>query len=158
MTYLTWQRLALVGLCAVALAWLVTAVMTRGGATPEPVPWTVVLICALSAGIALWLGWQVRRYLNGDKPELDGMRAARTAVFAQACAYAGAILGGAFGGYALALLEDWSHAPRREVIISALIGALAGIVLLVAGAVSERWCRHTGDDDEGSESSQASTA
>ncbi len=158
MTYLTWQRLALVGLCAVALAWLVTAVMKRAGGAPETVPWTVALICALAAGIALWLGWQVRRYLNGDKPELDGMRAARTAVFAQACAYSGAILGGALGGYALGLLEDWSHDPRRAVIISALIGALGGIALLVAGAVAERWCRHTGDDDEGSERTEASAA
>lgn len=158
MTYLTWQRLTLVGLSAVALAWLVTLVMEGSGGTPEPVPWTVAVTCGIAAAIALWLGWQVRRYLKGDKPDLDAMRAARTAVFAQACAYAGAILGGAFGGYALALLDDWSHEPRREVVISALIGLLASAVLLASGLIAEHWCRHMGDDDEHGKRPEASTA
>ncbi|MFN3867381.1 MAG: DUF3180 family protein, partial [Demequina sp.] len=81
MSYLTWQRLALVGLCAVAIAWLVTVTMDGGGATPAPVPWTVPLVCAAAGVFALWMGWQVRRYLHGHKPSLDAMRAARTAVY-----------------------------------------------------------------------------
>ncbi|MFW2512300.1 DUF3180 domain-containing protein [Demequina sp. SO4-13] len=155
MSYLTWQRLTLVGLCSVALAWLVTVVMEGGGATPEPVPWTVFVVCVAAGAFALWMGWQVRRYLKGDKPDLDGMRAARTAVLAQACAYAGAILVGAFLGYALGLADEWSHTPRREVILSALLGALAGAVLLASGAIAEHWCRHGGDDEDRSEPSAA---
>lgn len=149
MSYLTWQRLTLVALCSLVLTWLVTLVMERGGATPERVPWTVLVVCAAAGASALWLGWQVRRYVKGDKPGLDPIRAARTAVFAQACAYTGAILVGAFAGYGVALLDEWSHGPRREVVISALLGAVAGGALLAAGAIAERWCRHHGDDDRG---------
>lgn len=148
MAYLTWQRLTLVGLCSVALAWLVTMVMDRGGATPTAVPWTVYGICAAAGALALVFGWQVRKFQLGDRPGLDGLRAARTAVYAQACAYAGAILAGAFGGYALGLVDQWSHGPRRDVIISALLGALAGVALVIAGAVAERWCRYNGNDNE----------
>ncbi len=148
MAYLTWQRLALVGLSALALAWLMTEVMTNRGASPEPVPWTTHVVVVVAGGFALWLGWQVRQYLKGNKPGLDGLRAARTAVYAQACAYLGAILTGAYGGYALGLMDQWSHAPRRAVVISALLGAASALVLLVAGAIAEQWCRHNREDDE----------
>lgn len=157
MSYLTWQRLALAGLITVVPSWLITVAMERNGATPERVPWTMIVVCIVAGGFALWAGWQVRSYLKGDRPSLDALRAARTAVYAQACAYGGAILVGAFGGYGLGLIDQWSHEPRREVILSALFGALAGAALMIAGAVAERWCRHSDDGDHG-ERSEATTA
>ena len=152
MSYLTWQRLTGVGLGAFALAWLITEGMQNTGATPAPVPWTVHVVAVVASAIALWLGWQVRAYLKGDKPGLDGLRAARTAVFAQACAYLGAILTGAYGGYALGLADMWGHDPRRDVIVSALLGVASAVVLLAAGAIAEHWCRH--DDRGDGESTQ----
>ena len=62
-------------------------------------------------------------------------------MLAQASAYAGALLGGMYGGYGLVLLRDWSHAPRREAAIAAGLAALGGLVMLVAGVVAEWWCR-----------------
>lgn len=147
MSYLTWQRLTGVGISALVLAWLVTEAMVNTGATPAPVPWTVHVVSIGAGAIAIWLGWQVRAYLNGDKPELDGLRAARTAVYAQACAYVGAILAGAYGGYALGLAEMWGHDPRREVIVSALLGTASALLLLVAGTIAENWCRNDHDSD-----------
>lgn len=162
MSYLTWQRLTLIGVSALALAWLITEAMKRSGATPATVPWTVHVVALAAAAVAIWLGWQVRAYLNGDKPDLDGLRAARTAVYAQACAYVGAILTGAYGGYALGLVEMWTHEPRREVIVSALLGGASALVLLVAGVVAENWCRNDHDDEargrEGSERTDPSPA
>lgn len=150
MSYLTWQRLTAVGVSALVLAWLVTRAMVNTGATPTAVPWTVHVVAVTAGAIALWGGWQVRAYLNGDKPDLDGLRAARTAVYAQACAYVGAILTGAYGGYALGLIDMWSHDPRRAVIISALLGAASALLLLVAGVIAEYWCRNDqGSDDAG---------
>ncbi|WP_159450143.1 DUF3180 domain-containing protein [Demequina sp. NBRC 110056] len=147
MQHLTWQRLAAVGLAALALAWILTDQIERGGATPLAVPWTFDVVCVAAGVLALWLGWQVRQYLAGKKPELDGLRAARTVVYAQASAYVGAIIAGACGGYALGLLDGWSHGPRREVIISALIAAACALAMMVAGIIAERWCRHGGDDE-----------
>ena len=147
MSPLSWQRLTLVGLVALVFAWLVSAGMSAG-TTPPHVPWSAVAFSLVAAACALWFGWQVRRFLKGKKPELSALRAARTVVFAQACAYAGAVTTGAYGGYALGLLDDWSHGPRREVIISALIAAGAALLLTIAGMVAEHWCKHTDEDDE----------
>lgn len=147
LSYLTWQRLTGIGVSALALAWLVTKAMLRTGATPATVPWTVHVVAIAAGAVALWLGWQVRAYLKGDKPNLDGLRAARTAVFAQACAYVGAILTGAYAGYALGLADMWGHEPRREVIVSALLAAVTSLVMLVAGVVAENWCRNDRDGD-----------
>jgi uncharacterized membrane protein YhiD involved in acid resistance len=144
---LTWRRLTAVGAISTVLAWLVVMLMDRGGSTPLAVPWTFDLVCVAAGVAALWFAWQVRQYLHGKRPHLDGLRAARTAVLAQATAYVGVIIAGASVGYALALLDDWSHAPRRDVIVSALIAAGAAVFMLVAGVIAERWCRH-GDDPE----------
>ncbi|WP_159448796.1 DUF3180 domain-containing protein [Demequina sp. NBRC 110053] len=145
MQQLTWQKLAGVGLAALVLAWLVTDQIERRGATPLPVPWSFDVVCLAAGALALWLGWQVRQYLRGKRPSLDGLRAARTVAYAQACAYVGAIIAGACGGYALGLLESWGHGPRRDVIISGLIAAACAVGMMVAGIVVERWCRHGGD-------------
>jgi len=150
---LTWLRLTVVGVAAAILGWVVTMMLTGSGATPLAVPWTVVVVCLVAGVAALWFGWQVRQYLNGDRPSLDGLRAARTVVFAQATAYVGVIVVGMCGGYALGLLEDWSHGPRREVIYSALLAAGAAAVMLIAGIVAERWCRHGDDGEAGSDTS-----
>jgi hypothetical protein len=149
MPYLTWQRLTLVAVITGALAWLITRLAAARGFTPLPVPWSAMIAAGIGAGVALWLAWTVRQYQRGDRPGLDALRAARTAVLAQAAAYAGALLTGGYGGYALGLAIEWQHAPRREVAVSALIGVLSGVVLLVAGIVAERWCRTGGGDDDG---------
>lgn len=155
MAPLSWQRLTLVGLVSLTLVWLIGAGLDSSGTTPPHVPWSATAIPLVAAACALWFGWQVRRFLTGKKPNLSALRAARTAVFAQACAYAGAVLTGAYGGYALSLLDDWSHGPRREVIISALIAAGAALILVVAGLVAEHWCKHSDDDDDRGEASPA---
>ncbi|MFV0633695.1 DUF3180 domain-containing protein [Demequina sp.] len=151
MQHLTWQRLGLLGLASLVLSWLVTAAMERSGATPLAVPWSFDAVCVAAGVLALWWGWHVRQYLKGKRPTLEGVKAARIAVYAQACAYVGVIIAGACGGYALGLVESWSHGPRREVAITALIAAGCALVMMVAGLIAEHWCRHTddGEADEG---------
>lgn len=159
MQQLTWQRLATVGAITLALALVLTLLMQRAGATPLAVPWTFDVVCLALGALALWFGWQVRQYLLGRRPSLDGLRAARTVVLAQATAYVGVIIAGACAGYAVGLADDWDHDPRRAVIVSALIAAGAAVATMVAGVVAERWCRH-GDDgeDEASERTQPEPA
>lgn len=155
MSTLTWQRLTIVGLVSLTLVWLLVRMMDQSGTTPPRVPWSAWLISLVVAGCALVFGWQVRSFLKGKRPSLSPLRAARTAVFAQATGYVGAILVGAYGGYALGLLDGWSHGPRREVIISALIAAAAAATMVVTGLIAERWCRHSDDDDDRGEASPA---
>ena len=51
------------------------------------------------------LGWHVRQYLQGKRPDLDALRAARTVVLAKASCYTGALLAGWYGGHVLALFR-----------------------------------------------------
>lgn len=146
MAPLSWTRLGLAGAVSAALAWVLTRLMVGGGVTPLAVPWTVLAVSLAGAGIAVALGWSVRQYRKGRNPGLSPLRAARIVVYSQACAFAGAILSGGLGGYALAL--EWNHAPRRAVAISALVAAFGALLLLVAGVIAERWCRIDDDEDQ----------
>lgn len=153
MQQLTWQRLALVVLVALTLAWAVTRFAANDGYTPMPVPWSVAFVSAAGAVLALLFAWPVRQYLRGKHPGLSALRAARAAVYAQAAAYAGAVLLGGFGGYGLGVAMEWAHAPRREVAISALIAAAGGLALVACGAIAEHWCRTDGTGTGGEEAS-----
>jgi hypothetical protein len=143
---LTWRRVLLTAVTVAVLGWSGTTLLARSGGSPATIPWTVPLLLGGAAALALWLGWRVKQFRDGKRPGLDPIQAARAAMFGQASAYAGAALAGAYLGYALALLPDWAHEPRREVIISALIAVAAAVVLCAAGWLAERWCATDGGD------------
>lgn len=145
---LNWRTLAATGVAGALLAWLGAFASMESGATPVRVPWTTLLVGVLLGGATLWAGWTVRQYKAGKRPGLEGVRAARIAVATQACAYAGVLLLGAYGAYALVLARDWGHLPRREAAIAAGLAALGGLVMGVAGVIAERWCRIGPDDDD----------
>jgi hypothetical protein len=143
---LTWRRVTFVAAAVSVIGWLVATQILRSGSSPAPVPWTVPPVLLAAGALALRLGWRVKQFVDGKRPSLDPLQAARTAMFAQASAYTGAALAGAYLGYAVALLPDWSHPPRREVIIAALIAMAAATLLCAAGWLAEHWCAAGGDD------------
>ncbi len=148
MAPLSWTRLALIAGALGLIAWVLTRTMLTSGHSPLAVPWTVLAVSLAGAGLALAFAWSVRQYRRGKNPGLSALRAARTAVYAQASAYAGAIIAGAYAGYGFAIALEWSHEPRREVALSALVAAAGGLALTVAGLVAEHWCRADDGDDE----------
>src|SRR3954453_21792944 len=101
MEHLSWQRLTLIAVVTLALRWLVTRVALGDGYTPTNVPWTLPVICLVAGALALVFAWPVRQYQHGKRPGVDGLGAARAAVFAQACAYAGVLMASGLVGYAL---------------------------------------------------------
>lgn len=153
MARLTWRRLTFTAAITAILGWCGIALVTRAGASPAAIPWTVPPLLVAAAVLALWLGWRVKQFRDGKRPDLDPLQAARAAMFAQASAYGGAALMGVYLGYALGLLRDWSHEPRREVIISAVIALVASIVLCAAGWIAERWCATDGGESTPSDGS-----
>ena len=145
---LTWPRVVAVIVGLGFLSWAMNTLVTGRGWSPVPVPWTVPVMLCCVAAVALWLAWAVRQYKAGKRPGLDGLRAARTAMFAQAAALTGAALVGVYGGYAAALVGDWGHPPRRQLIVAALVAVAASGVLLAAGWIAERWCSTSGGGDD----------
>ncbi|MBC7297845.1 MAG: DUF3180 domain-containing protein [Demequina sp.] len=156
---LRWKVLAAAVAVSAMVGWGGSALALRGGASPMLVPWTTLIVGVVLGGVVLAAGWAVRQVRLGRR-RMDPTRAVRTAVLGQASAYAGALLAGVYGGYALTLLPYWAHAPRREAAIAAGLAALGGAVMLVAGVIAERWCRigPDDDDDEGNDVAEAGVA
>lgn len=148
MTATRWQAVVLAFLGAGMVGWLVwTTVIGRGG-SPPIVPWTVAAVLVLLAAIVLWLGLAVRQYQRGKRPDLDPIRAARTAVLAKASSYAGGLLAGWYGAQTLVLLLDLANEPIRTGALSAGLATLAAVGLAVVGLVVERFCRLPPPSDE----------
>ena len=145
---LKWRVLAATLLIAAAVGAGGSFLALRGGAAPVRLPWTTLVVGIALGGVALLMAWPIRQLQRGKRGRIDSTRAVRTAMLAQASAYAGALLGGMYGGFALVLLRDWSHTPRRDAAIAAGLAALGGLIMLVAGLIAEWWCRITDSGDE----------
>lgn len=140
---LKWRVLAITLVIATAAGAGVSLLALRGGSAPVHVPKTTLLVGIAVGAAVLVMAWPIRQLKRGKRGRIDATRAVRTAMLAQASAYAGAVLGGMYGGFALVLLRDWSHEPRKDAAIAAGVAALGGLIMLGAGVVAEWWCRIT---------------
>ncbi len=123
-----------------------------------PVAWVEDVAILLLAGVIFWMGWAVRAYQKGDRPDLDPIRAARTFVLAKAGALTGAILAGRYLATVLGLLGDLDIAALRDRVLAAAVAALCALVLMVVGLVVERFCELPPPDDEDAEEEEGGAA
>ncbi|KSW29630.1 DUF3180 domain-containing protein [Cellulomonas sp. B6] len=129
-----------VGVAAVTW-WAMRLLVGRGSATPPEVPWLVIGVELVIAGVVLSMGWAVRQFQQGRRPDLNPLRAARTVVLAKAACYTGALLTGWYGGQALSLLTDADVPGNTARAGAAGLAVLGAVALAVAGLVVEHWCR-----------------
>lgn len=135
-------------IAAATLGWGVLALVENGGGVVGRVAWPVAVTLVLLAAVVLWFGWAVRRYTQGRRPSLSGLRAARTLVLAQSAALTGAALTGWYLAHVLLVAGDLDVAALRSKALWAGLAALAAVTLTVAGVVVERWCRVRGSDGD----------
>jgi len=135
------RTLALVAVAVALGGWLLLRALESRGIIPPPVPWLVAAVELVISGVVLAMGWAVRQYLHGDRPTLDPIRAARTAVLAKASCLTGAMLAGWYGAQVLVVLGDLDLGPQRERAIGAGAATAGALVLAVAGVIVEGWCR-----------------
>jgi peptidoglycan/LPS O-acetylase OafA/YrhL len=111
------------------------------GLGPVTVPWTVPgLFVLLAVGITA-ATWQVRQYVQGKRPEVNLLGAARLAVGARSCTIAGAVLTGVYAGLAgLTLLVPHSPVTWERFWPAAAAAGTAGL-LCAAGRLAESFCR-----------------
>lgn len=131
-----------------AVGWLTVRTLESRGTYLPVVPWLVDVALVLLATAVLWAGWSVRAYQKGRKPDLDGLRAARTLALGKAAAMTGSALTGWYLAQVLVTLGDLSIEARRDRAIAAGIAALAAVVLAVAGVVVEHFCQLPPPDGE----------
>jgi hypothetical protein len=143
-----WQTLVVVALGITAATWIVFDAVEGQGGLPPDVPWLVAAVEVLIAAVVLSLGWAVRQFLRGKRPNLDPIRAARTAVLAKASCYTGALLAGWYAGQTIVLLTDLQTVGNVGRAVSAGAAAVGAIVLAVVGLVVEGFCRIPPPKDE----------
>ena len=141
MTATRWTTLVAIALVVAALTWLgARTLVHHGGQVPE-VGWLVVAVELLIAAVVFALGWTVRQYQRGRRPDLDPVRAARTAMLAKAAAYTGALLLGWYAGQGVFLVGDRVVPGNGRRALEAGLAAVGAVVLAVVGLVAERFCR-----------------
>ena len=137
---------------ALFLAGLV-ALLTRrwmqAGHFPPAVPRAAIILIVVLGVVVAWFGWGVRRYLRGNKADLNPIRAARSLALAQAGALTGAALIGLYAGQALGMAPDWDLQASRRLLWGYAGGLLAALWLLVAGLLPQSWCRIPPRDRDG---------
>ncbi|MET8862238.1 DUF3180 domain-containing protein [Nonomuraea sp. NPDC004580] len=129
-------------LVVVALATWAAIMMSDYGRLPL-LPWTAIptlLLLALGEGYS---GWATKARLArkpGTKP-VEPLAVARLAALGKASAYAGAVFGGVFAGFALHTVQLLDReTPRSEFFIAT--GSFVSCVLLVCAALYlEHCCR-----------------
>ena len=141
------RTLLLIAVLSTAVGWaVVRAAGSRGWILPQ-VPWLMAAVLVLIAGVVLALGWSVRQYLRGKRPNLDPIRAARTAVLAKASCYAGALLAGWYAAQVLDVLGDLGIEAQRDRAGSAGLAVLGAVILTVSGLAVEWFCRIPSPED-----------
>lgn len=116
------------------------------------VPWSLPAALALVDLGLLVAALSFRRRLRGlpGARPYDPLHAARMVVLGKACSHAGAVLGGVYGGLALALVVASSSQARHQDALLAGLAALAALALVAVGLLLERFCRlppRQGPDD-----------
>lgn len=135
---------AVVGLVA---GWVYGRV-ADGLSGPAPVPaWAQPVTLAFIA-VALGLtAWQTHRTLQVHRLRLEAHRAVNRLALGRAAVYVGALVAGAYGGYAVAWIGPVAELAQQRALRSGL-AALAAVGVVVAGLLLERACRVRSEDPE----------
>lgn len=121
--------------------------LTQAYADSSPVvTWVPVLALAFVAALLAGVAWVTRRTIV-RRLYLDPHRAVNRLVLAKACALVGALVAGAYAGYALSWLGMSAELAEQRSIRGGL-AALAGLAMCGAALLLERACR-VRDDDSG---------
>lgn len=125
-----------------ALSWM-GWMMARDAGILLPTPsWLAALLPVLMAGLVISAGLPVRRFLHGQATRpLSPIRATRTLVLAQAAALTGAAVLGWYAGQIVTALSDLGLDHNKAVLWPLVATSAGGLVLGVAGLVTQRMCR-----------------
>ena len=114
------------------------------------VPWSLPVGLA---GVAVGLGvsaraWTQRLHGTGGARPVDPLAAARTVAAAKASALVGALVGGAYAGYALFLLSGEDSELRTSRTWGCAATVVTAVAVVVAAMVLERVLRLPDDMDD----------
>lgn len=143
------RTLLLLALAGAVLALVLARLLESSGQPGMPLPWTVVVVPVAAAAALLWFALPVRRWTRGERgAPLDPLRAARTVVLAKASALVASLFLGWYAGMAAWLLRPEVPRVQADRLAVAVAAAAGFVLMLVAGLVTERWCRRPPEDED----------
>jgi hypothetical protein len=141
--------LVVTALVSGAAGWVATVLANRASLATPVLPWSSLLTMGVIVLLTLALGLRVRAWRNGDRKRmLNPILAARTVVFAQACAYAGALLFGWHAGIMADQIPTLALRSSLDVVWQILALAAGGALMVAIGLLVERFCRVPPEDSE----------
>ncbi|MBA2532432.1 MAG: DUF3180 domain-containing protein [Nocardioidaceae bacterium] len=140
--------LAAAALAGLAVGGLVRPVVERNGGVAPSVTWAAPLTLLVFAVVLLALARSTYQTLHQRRERIEPRKAVNLLVLGKASALAGAVVGGAYAGYALSFASDLETALPRERVTRSVVACLVALGVMVGGLLLERACRVPGSDDE----------
>jgi hypothetical protein len=150
-----------VSVVVTGLSYLILRLWTDQGGTLPPASWGGFIVLVFMACGVFFAGLPVRRFLRGKATRpLNPIRAMRTLVLAQASALTGAVVTGWYIARVLVLLPTLDVPSHRTLAIRLAALAVGGVVMVVAGLLTQAMCRvdkdQPGSDGAGADESDRS--
>lgn len=148
------RALALLAAVGVASGAVLNFLSVSSGGPELSLPALTVVAALILGSLALYFARQVLRFSRVETRKKAGsmnpLMAARVAVFAQALALTGALVGGWQVAIVVYQVGLASARATAHPLIESLLALAGGLVMLVAGIVAENWCKvPPGDEDAG---------
>ncbi|MEU8249811.1 DUF3180 domain-containing protein [Nonomuraea sp. NPDC048916] len=114
------------------------------------VPWTAIPTVLLLAVGEAYTAWMTKARIDRkpDTKPIEPMAVARLAALAKASAYAGAMFGGVFAGFALHTVQLLARETPRVEFFIATGSFLSFVALICAALMLEHACRVPKDRDD----------
>jgi hypothetical protein len=135
------------GVVGLVAGWLLHRVGDRLLGTAPIVTWTQCLALFLIAAVLGGTAWLTWRAIHVHHERLEPQRAVNRLVLARASALVGALVGGAYLGYAVSWLGVDTELATQRFWRSA-VAAAGGVAIAVTAVLLERACRVRSDPDE----------
>lgn len=138
---------ALIGIGVVA-GRLTPPLIVRYDGNPPRLGWSATVLLVAGAVVVAYLAHSTWQSLHKRHERMTSDHGIRMLSIAKASVVVGALVGGFYGGYALAFIGELDVALGKERFLRGLAAAVASLLLLAAGLLLERACRLPGDDDD----------
>lgn len=138
---------ALIGV-GVVTGRLTPPLVVRFGGNPPRLGWSATVLLLAGAVVVGYLANSTWQSLHKRHERMTSDHGIRMLSLAKASVVVGALVGGFYGGYALAFIGELDVALGKERFFRGLGAAVASLLLLAAGLLLERACRLPEDDDD----------
>ena len=131
-----------------AVGWSGVAILESTGGVAPRAPWSAAAGLAFFAALLLAGAWYMYDRVHRKRDSVDPLLAVRLLVLAKASSLVGALVGGAYVGFALHFVSEYGTSSGRDRVVLGLLAAGAGLLVAVGGLLLERACKvPKGPDD-----------